>query len=254
MDKKNIVAGNWKMNKTVAESIELVEELKRLHADQTAVDVVVCPPYTSLKSVSDILSNTQIHLGSQNISAEDSGAYTGEISHEMLKELYVRYVIIGHSERREYFQESDDLINRKVLKALEKKLKPILCVGESLEQRESGITEEVVEKQIRLGLRDINPDMYSDVVIAYEPVWAIGTGKTATAQQAQDVHYFIRCLIKEMVGLDASNVVRIQYGGSMKPSNAEELLSQADIDGGLIGGASLDAVSFGSLIDSASRI
>ncbi len=252
--RKKIIAGNWKMNKTVAESIELVEELQRLHADQTAVDVVVCPPYTSLKSVSDILSNTQIHVGSQNISAEDSGAYTGEISHEMLKELYVRYVIIGHSERREYFQESDDLINRKVLKALEKKLKPILCVGESLEQRESGITEEVVEKQIRLGLRDINPDMYSDVVIAYEPVWAIGTGKTATAQQAQDVHYFIRCLIKEMVGLDASNVVRIQYGGSMKPSNAEELLSQADIDGGLIGGASLDAVSFGSLIDSASRI
>ena len=252
--RKKIIAGNWKMNKTVAESIELVEELQRLHADQTAVDVVVCPPYTSLKSVSDILSNTQIHLGSQNISAEDSGAYTGEISHEMLKELYVRYVIIGHSERREYFQESDNLINRKVLKALEKKLKPILCVGESLEQRESGITEDVVEKQIRLGLRDINPDMYSDVVIAYEPVWAIGTGKTATAQQAQDVHYFIRCLIKEMVGLDASNVVRIQYGGSMKPSNAEELLSQADIDGGLIGGASLDAVSFGSLIDSASRI
>lgn len=252
--RKKIIAGNWKMNKTVAESIELVEELQRLHADQTAVDVVVCPPYTSLKSVSDILSNTQIHLGSQNISAEDSGAYTGEISHEMLKELYVRYVIIGHSERREYFQESDDLINRKVLKALEKNLKPILCVGESLEQRESGITEEVVEKQIRLGLRDINPDMYSDVVIAYEPVWAIGTGKTATAQQAQDVHYFIRCLIKEMVGLDASNVVRIQYGGSMKPSNAEELLSQSDIDGGLIGGASLDAVSFGSLIESASRI
>ena len=252
--RKKIIAGNWKMNKTVAESIELVEELQRLHADQTAVDVVVCPPYTSLKSVSDILSNTQIHLGSQNISAEDSGAYTGEISHEMLKELYVRYVIIGHSERREYFKESDDSINRKVLKALEKKLKPILCVGESLEQRESGITEDVVEKQIRLGLRDINPDMYSDVVIAYEPVWAIGTGKTATAQQAQDVHYFIRCLIKEMVGLDASNVVRIQYGGSMKPSNAEELLSQADIDGGLIGGASLDAVSFGSLIDSASRI
>lgn len=252
--RKKIIAGNWKMNKTVAESIELVEELQRLHADQTAVDVVVCPPYTSLKSVSDILSNTQIHVGSQNISAEDSGAYTGEISHEMLKELYVRYAIIGHSERREYFQESDDLINRKVLKALEKKLKPILCVGESLEQRESGITEDVVEKQIRLGLRDINPDMYSDVVIAYEPVWAIGTGKTATAQQAQDVHYFIRCLIKEMVGLDASNVVRIQYGGSMKPSNAEELLSQADIDGGLIGGASLDAVSFGSLIDSASRI
>ena len=252
--RKKIIAGNWKMNKTVAESIELVEELQRLHADQTAVDVVVCPPYTSLKSVSDILSNTQIHVGSQNISAEDSGAYTGEVSHEMLKELYVRYVIIGHSERREHFQESDDLINRKVLKALEKNLKPILCVGESLEQRESGITEDVVEKQIRLGLRDINHDMYSDVVIAYEPVWAIGTGKTATAQQAQDVHYFIRSLIKEMVGLDASNVVRIQYGGSMKPSNAEELLSQADIDGGLIGGASLDAVSFGSLIESASRI
>ena len=252
--RKKIIAGNWKMNKTVAEAIELVEELKRLHADQTAVDIVVCPPYTSLKSVSDILSNTQIHVGSQSISSEDSGAYTGEISHEMLKELYVRYVIIGHSERREYFNESDDLINRKVLKALEKKLKPILCVGESLDQRESGITEEVVEKQIRLGLKDINPDVYSDVVIAYEPVWAIGTGKTATAQQAQDVHYFIRCLIKEMVGQDASNVVRIQYGGSMKPSNAEELLSQSDIDGGLIGGASLDAVSFGSLIESASRI
>jgi triosephosphate isomerase len=171
----------------------------------------------------------------------------------MLKELFVRYVILGHSERREFFAESDALINQKVLKALEKQLRPILCVGETLEQREAGITEQIVEQQLRGGLQGVEPTAFTELVIAYEPVWAIGTGKTASAEQAQEVHAFIRGLVREMVGTEAADVVRIQYGGSMKPANASELLAQPDIDGGLIGGAALDASSFGALIDAATQ-
>jgi|TARA_A100001015_G_scaffold247915_1_gene285017 triosephosphate isomerase len=251
--RKKIIAGNWKMNKTVEEAVELAEELKRGYAEQTAVDMVLCPPFTALKSVSDVVSESQIRLGSQNMSSEDGGAYTGEIAHGMLKELFVRYVILGHSERREYFAESDALINQKVLKALEKQLRPILCVGETLEQREAGTTEQIVEQQLKGGLQGVDPTAFTELVIAYEPVWAIGTGKTASAEQAQEVHAFIRGLVRELAGTDAANAVRIQYGGSMKPANAAELLAQPDIDGGLIGGAALDAASFGALIDAATE-
>jgi triosephosphate isomerase len=183
--------------------------------------------------------------------AEDAGAYTGEISHGMLKELFVRYVILGHSERREYYQETDLEINLKLKKALEKNLRPILCVGEKLEDREGGNTESIVEVQVRAGLKDVAADAYTELVIAYEPVWAIGTGKVATSQQAQDVHAFIRGIVKDMVGAEAADTVRIQYGGSMKPGNAPELLAQPDIDGGLIGGAALDAASFIGIVNAA---
>jgi triosephosphate isomerase len=242
--RKKIIAGNWKMNKTVSEAIALVDALKVDIADCKEVEVVVCPPFTALKSVSDKLSKTQIKLGCQNMSAQDDGAYTGEISHTMLKELFVKYVILGHSERREYYGETDAMVNSKVKKALSKNLRPIVCVGEKLEERESGKTERVVKKQIRGSLADITAEQFEEVVIAYEPVWAIGTGKTATSEQAQEVHKFIRGIIADMVGQKAADGVRIQYGGSMKPANAKELLSQPDIDGGLIGGAALDARSF----------
>ncbi len=246
--RKKIIAGNWKMNKTVEEAVELATAVKRELADCTEVDVVLCPPFTALKSVSDIVSETQIAVGSQNMSSEDEGAFTGEICHTMLKELFVRYVILGHSERREYYKETDEWINKKVIKALEKNLRPILCVGETLEERESGNMEKVVELQVREGLKGVGADAYTELVIAYEPVWAIGTGKTASAEQAQEVHAFIRATVKDMVGAEAANAVRIQYGGSMKPANAAELLGQPDIDGGLIGGAALDAASFAEIV------
>ncbi len=249
--RKKIIAGNWKMNKTIGEAVELANGIKLDLAACTEVDVVLCPPFTALKSVSDVVSETQIAVGAQNMSSEDEGAYTGEICHTMLKELFVRYVILGHSERREYYKENDFWINKKVLKALEKNLRPILCVGETLAQREANETEKVVEVQIREGLKDVPASAYTELVIAYEPVWAIGTGKTATAEQAQEVHAFIRGVVKDMVGAEAANAVRIQYGGSMKPANAEELLSQPDIDGGLIGGAALDATSFAAIVKAA---
>lgn len=246
--RKNIVAGNWKMNKTIEEAVTLVEGLNRELADVVGVEAVICPPFTALKSVSDLISNSQIKLGCQNMSAEDDGAYTGEISHSMLKELFVKYVILGHSERREYYGETDASVNTKVKKSLEKNLRPIVCVGEKLEDREAGNTEQVVEAQVRGSLADITAAQFEDVVVAYEPVWAIGTGKTATAEQAQAVHAFIRGIIADMVGQEAADGLRIQYGGSMKPANAKELLSQPDIDGGLIGGAALDAASFAGIV------
>lgn len=249
--RKKIIAGNWKMNKTVSEAVDLAAAIKRMLADCSSVNVVLCPPFTALKSVSDVVSETLINVGAQNMSSEENGAYTGEISYSMLKELYVRYVILGHSERREYYKETDFWINKKVKKALERNLRPILCVGEKLEQREAGETEKVVEVQVREGLKDVPADAFKELVIAYEPVWAIGTGKTATSAQAQEVHAFIRGIIKDMVGAEAAQAVRIQYGGSMKPDNAAELLGQPDIDGGLIGGASLDATSFAAIVNAA---
>ncbi|MFA7257285.1 MAG: triose-phosphate isomerase [Kiritimatiellales bacterium] len=247
--RKKIIAGNWKMNKTVAEALTLVEGLKTDLADCVDVEVVVCPPFTALKSVSDVLADTQIKLGCQNMSSEDDGAYTGEISHAMLKELFVKYVILGHSERREYYKETDFWVNKKVKKALEKNLRPIVCVGEKLEDREAGNTEKVVEAQVRGSLADITAEQFENVVVAYEPVWAIGTGKTATSAQAQEVHAFIRGIIADMVGEKAAKGLRIQYGGSMKAANAKELLSQPDIDGGLIGGAALEARSFIDIVN-----
>jgi triosephosphate isomerase len=249
--RKPIVAGNWKMNKTVEEAMTLVGGLKLELADCVDVEVVVCPPFTALKSVSDSVSSTQIKVGCQNMSAEDDGAFTGEISHTMLKELFVKYVILGHSERREYYGETDAIVNQKVKKALEKNLRPIVCVGEKLEDREAGNTEKVVEEQVRGSLADITAEQFEDVVVAYEPVWAIGTGKTATSEQAQEVHAFIRGIVADMVGQEAADGLRIQYGGSMKPANAAELLAQPDIDGGLIGGAALDAASFTDIVKAA---
>lgn len=246
--RKYIIAGNWKMNKTFAEASELSKLITRDFAECTSIDIVLCPSYTAIKSVSDIVSETQIKIGAQNVSSQDDGAFTGEISYTMLKDLFVKYVILGHSERREYLNESNELINKKLLKVLDKNLKPILCVGETLSQREKGITKEVIQNQLDICLLNASSDRFDDIVIAYEPVWAIGTGKTATAEQAQDVHSFIRERISNHFGQDASKAVRIQYGGSMKGSNAEELLSQPDIDGGLIGGASLDAQSFGEIL------
>lgn len=246
--RKKIIAGNWKMNKTVKEAVELANVIKLDLADCNEVDVVLCPPFTAIKAVSDVVSETLINVGAQNMSSEDEGAYTGEISHSMLKELFVRYVILGHSERRQYYKETDFWINKKVKKALEKNLRPILCVGEMLDDREAGRTESVVEVQIREGLKDVPASAFTELVIAYEPVWAIGTGKTASSEQAQEVHAFIRSIVADMVGKDAANAVRIQYGGSMKPGNAAELLAQPDIDGGLIGGAALDAVSFVGIV------
>jgi triosephosphate isomerase len=237
------------MNKTVEDAVKLAEEIKRELGDCKDVDVVVCPPFTAIKAVSDVLSETMVKVGAQNMSSEDDGAYTGEISHTMLKELFVRYVILGHSERREYYKETDFWINKKVKKALEKNIRPIVCVGEKLEDRESGNTEAVVEEQVRGSLADIPAAAYEELVIAYEPVWAIGTGKTATSEQAQEVHAFIRGIVKDMVGAEAADAVRIQYGGSMKPGNAPELLAQPDIDGGLIGGAALDAASFAGIVN-----
>ncbi len=242
--RKKIIAGNWKMNKTVAEALTLIQGIKSELDDCVGVDVVVCPPFTTLKSISDVLADSQIKLGCQNMSSEDDGAYTGEISHTMLKELFVKYVILGHSERREYYKETDFWVNKKVKKALEKNLRPIVCVGEKLADREAGNTEKVVEAQVRGSLTDITAEQFENVVVAYEPVWAIGTGKTATSAQAQEVHAFIRSIIRDMVGEKAAKGLRIQYGGSMKASNAKELLSQPDIDGGLIGGAALEVRSF----------
>ena len=242
--RKKIIAGNWKMNKTVAEALTLVKGIQAELSGCKEVEVVVCPPFTALKSISDVLTDGQIKLGCQNMSSEDDGAYTGEISHTMLKELFVKYVILGHSERREYYKETDFWVNKKVKKALEKNLRPIVCVGEKLEDREAGNTEKVVEAQVRGSLADITAEQFENVVVAYEPVWAIGTGKTATSAQAQEVHAFIRSIIRDMVGEKAAKGLRIQYGGSMKAANAKELLSQPDIDGGLIGGAALEARSF----------
>ncbi len=246
--RKPIIAGNWKMNKTIEDALTLIEGLKLELADCMDVEAVVCPPFTALKVVGDEIADTQIKLGCQNMSSEDDGAYTGEISHTMLKELFVKYVILGHSERREYYKETDFWVNKKVKKALEKNLRPIVCVGEKLEDREAGNTESVVEAQVRGSLADITAEQFKDVVVAYEPVWAIGTGKTATSEQAQAVHKFIRGVIADMVGQDAADGLRIQYGGSVKPDNAKELLSQPDIDGGLIGGAALDARSFAAIV------
>jgi triosephosphate isomerase len=246
--RKKIIAGNWKMNKTVAEALTLVKGIQAELAGSTEVEVVVCPPFTALKSVSDLLTDSQIKLGCQNMSSEDDGAYTGEISHTMLKELFVKYVILGHSERREYYKETDFWVNKKVKKALEKNLRPIVCVGEKLEDREAGNTEKVVEAQVRGSLAGITAEQFENVVVAYEPVWAIGTGKTATSEQAQEVHKFIRGIIADMVGEKAAKGLRIQYGGSMKAANAKELLSQPDIDGGLIGGAALEARSFVDIV------
>lgn len=247
-DRKLLIAGNWKMNKTVAESLDLVQELVREVNQVKEVDIVVCPPFTALSDVSKKVIESNIRLGAQNMSEHTAGAYTGEIAAEMLKEFLVRYVILGHSERRQYQEESDSLISKKALAAHTASIKPIICVGETLEQRESGVTNDVVGSQIKGSLAGLTSEQMLETVIAYEPVWAIGTGKTASSEQAQDVHAFIRSVLAELHGNDVAKQVRIQYGGSVKPGNARELMGQPDIDGALVGGAALDAKSFSEII------
>lgn len=249
--RKPIVAGNWKMNKNVAEALDLVQDLKRDLAECREVDVVVCPPFTALKAVSEAVTGTHVDLGAQNMHWEKAGAYTGEISAEMLRELYCHYVILGHSERRAYFHETDEIVNQKVKAALAANLKPIVCVGETLENREAGDTDTVIAGQVRGSLAGLSAQDLAETIVAYEPVWAIGTGKTATPQMAQDVHALIRATLTELGGEQVAQGMRIQYGGSVKPSNARELFGQQDIDGGLIGGAALEAVSFVEIVRAA---
>lgn len=251
MSRKYLIAGNWKMNMSASESVDLISEINSLIGQQIHTQVCICPPFTSLQKSSSLVEQSEVHLGAQNMSSEPSGAFTGEISAGMLRDLYVTFVILGHSERREYFGESNQSINRKVLAAVENNLKPIYCIGETLEERESDQTLAVIKTQIYEGLANYPLSEVDNLVLAYEPVWAIGTGKTATNEMAQEVHAYVRKLLTDIFGDTAASGVRILYGGSMKPENAKGLLAQPDVDGGLIGGASLNARSFCSIVEAA---
>ena len=244
--RKPIIAGNWKMNKTAAEAVALINELKPLVA-KAKPEVVICVPYTDLWVAKEAIKGSKIKLGAENVAWADSGAFTGEISAEMLKEIGVEYVIIGHSERRQYFGETDESVNMRLHQALKNDLKPIVCVGETLTEREKNKTKKVLKKQVLEGLKNVTD--FTNVVIAYEPVWAIGTGKTATAEDANKTIGFIRSLVKKTWGAEVAKSLRIQYGGSMKPSNAKELMAMRHIDGGLIGGAALKAGDFASIVN-----
>ncbi len=247
-----IIAGNWKMNKTRPEARALIEELKPIAAEATC-GVVICVPFTNLETAVELTKGTNIKVGAENVHFEEKGAFTGEISAAMLTEIGVEYVIIGHSERRQYFGETDETVNKRTKAALKAGLKPIVCVGELLWERECNITEEVIARQIKLDLYDVSAEDVKKTVIAYEPVWAIGTGKTASAAQAQEVCAFIRATLAKLYSKEVADAVTIQYGGSMNPGNAAELVAQPDVDGGLIGGASLKAADFGVLLKAASE-
>ncbi len=250
--RKKVIAGNWKMNKNLGESLSLIKEIKLAMLNISGkVDVIVCPPFTSLETGANLLKESPVKLGAQNMHFEDSGAFTGEISASMLKSVGCEYVILGHSERRTIFNENDEMINKKLKKALSSTLKPIFCVGETLEEREANRTEKVIEKQIIEGLAGIPESEMKNIIIAYEPVWAIGTGKTATPAQAEEVHVFIRNLVKRLYSPSVSDNIIIQYGGSVKPDNSKELLNMPNIDGALVGGACLKADSFVEIIKSA---
>lgn len=246
--RKAMIAGNWKMNNTISEGVKLIEDLKDLVKDSSC-DVVVCPTFLSLESCVKAAKGTNIKIGAQNMHFEKSGAFTGEVSVDMLKELGIEYVIIGHSERRQYFNETDETVNKKVKVALENEIVPILCCGESLEQREGNTTEEVIEKQVTLGLEGIDKEEVKNIVIAYEPIWAIGTGKTATSEQANDTIKFIRTTVAKLYGNDIAEEMRILYGGSVKSSTIKEQMAMSDIDGGLVGGASLKASEFAAIVN-----
>jgi triosephosphate isomerase len=250
--RKPFIAGNWKMNKTISEAKELVSSLKELVKDVKDVEVGVCPPDIDLPDVVEIAKDSNIKVGGQNMHWEENGAYTGDVSPVMLKELGVEYIIIGHSERREYYNETDEQVNKKVQSAYEHGLKPIICVGESLEERKAKETREVVEEQVRKALKGLNQKQVSQAVVAYEPLWAIGTGESASAKQANQVISYIRDVI-ETDYLEAAEDVRIQYGGSVKPHNIEEFMSESDIDGALVGGASLSANSFAEIVKKATK-
>ena len=246
--RKVIVAGNWKMNKTAKEAAQFFNELKPLVADVKNAGIVIGAPFTALETATRETAGSNIKIAAENMNAKESGAYTGEVSPLMLKDLGVEYVILGHSERREYYHETDEIINEKVKSALAHDLKPILCIGEKLEQREAGTTNDVVKTQIVGGLKDVTAAEMANVVLAYEPVWAIGTGKTATPGQAQEVHAFIRGLLTDLYGKEVAENVTVQYGGSMNDANAADLIAQTDIDGGLVGGASLVPKKFAVII------
>ena len=246
--RKPIIAGNWKMHKTVSESLELVSDLCKLTAGITNVEIVVCPTFTALYPVRMAICDGPLRLGAQNMHWEKQGAFTGEIAPGMLKDLGCVYVIVGHSERRQYFGENDDTVNKKVTAAFANRLTPIMCVGETLEQREAGITEGVIGRQVRQGLTGLTQEQVGSMVIAYEPVWAIGTGRTASSGDANKVCKFIRRTVAEVFGEDSAERVRIQYGGSVKADNIAELMAQSDIDGALVGGASLDAATFAQIV------
>jgi triosephosphate isomerase len=251
MIRRKLIAGNWKMNKTAADGVALAKDIATELGREGSVDIVLCPPFTALESVAKALEGQGLKLGAQNMSPEKNGAFTGEVSAEMLRSLFVTHVILGHSERRTLFGETDAFINKKVAAALASQLKPILCVGETLAEREAGATLAIVQRHVETGLQGVTKEQITNVVIAYEPVWAIGTGKVATTAQAQEVHAFIRDLLTKLYGAPLAQKVRILYGGSMKPANAPELLAEKDIDGGLIGGASLEARSFVDLVKAA---
>lgn len=239
--RKRIVAGNWKMNKTPQETKALIETLKPLVGNEENTEVVFCPPFICLTTAVEAVKGTQIKIGAQNMYYEESGAFTGEVAPNMIKEAGCEYVILGHSERRGYFGETDEIVNKKVLKAFEHDLIPIICVGETLEQREQGITEDLVRLQTKIALKDVPASNAEKAVIAYEPIWAIGTGKTATNEQAQEVCGAIRKVLGEIYGAETAEKIRIQYGGSVNAGNASDLFAMPDIDGGLVGGASLKA-------------
>lgn len=246
--RKKVIAGNWKMNMLPNETLEFIEMLIPEVKD-TDKEVIVCVPYTDLFYALLSAQDTNIKIGAQNMHWEDKGAYTGEISGEMLKAIGVQYVIIGHSERRQYFAETDETVNKKIKKAFECGLKPIVCVGETLEQREKNETENIITNQVEKALKDISPDNVKEMIVAYEPIWAIGTGKTATAEDANNVIKSIRAKIADLYNEEIAQEVIIQYGGSVKPANAKELFETSDIDGGLVGGASLNAEDFAKIIN-----
>ncbi len=250
--RRKVIAGNWKMNNNLSESQNLISKLiSGLGNEKVSCDVIICPPFTSLSEASSLTKNTAIKLGAQNMYFEESGAFTGEVSASMLKSVGCEYVILGHSERRTIFGEGDQLINKKIKKALTSGLKPIFCVGETLQEREGNVTNDVIKRQVTEGLKEISANDMDKIIVAYEPVWAIGTGKTATPEQAEEVHAFIRGLITSLYSQSVAENLVIQYGGSVKPDNAKELLSQKNIDGALVGGACLKADSFIGIINAA---
>jgi triosephosphate isomerase len=248
-----IIAGNWKMNKTISEAMELVNGLKRELSGIENIDIVVIPPYTALSEISDMLADSNIRLGAQDLHWEEKGAFTGEVSASMLKDVGAEYVVIGHSERRTYFGETNESVNKKVKTALNAGLLPIMCIGERLEEREAGKAFDVIKGHLEGGLKDISGEDALKVTIAYEPVWAIGTGKTATPEQAEEAHKYIRKLLGNMYDKTVAENTRIQYGGSVKPENIKELMGEPDIDGALVGGASLKVEQFVPIVKESSK-
>ena len=248
MGRLPFIAGNWKMNKTVTEAVDLVRELKASISEVREVEVAVAPPFTALYAVRQELEGSPIYLAAQNLYWEEKGAFTGEVSPAMLKEVGCRYVIIGHSERRQFFMETDEMVNRRIKAALDRGLQPIFCIGETLKEREEEKTFAVIERQVKGGLKGIGEERVKNIVIAYEPVWAIGTGKTATPEQAEEVHWFIRKKLGKLSSREISEEIRIQYGGSVTPDNIKGLMNEPDIDGALVGGASLKAEAFSKIV------